>query len=102
MGNEEDIDEDEFYVQSKPPPKRPAATATSGSKFQLKKPKTKGPLDAYFTPDLEIELSLKYVSYVTVKYEEEFAHSYEVICRDIDIVFIYEIERNKSLKMRDV
>ncbi|KAG5547686.1 hypothetical protein RHGRI_013396 [Rhododendron griersonianum] len=48
------------------------------------------------------ELSLKYVSSVTVQYEEEFAPSYEVICRDIDIVFIYEIERNKSLRMRDV
>lgn len=56
MGNEEDIDEDEFYVQSKPPPKRPAATVTSGSKFQLKKPKTKGPMDVYFTPDPEIEV----------------------------------------------
>ncbi|KAI8568380.1 hypothetical protein RHMOL_Rhmol02G0194100 [Rhododendron molle] len=56
MGNEEDMDEDEFYVQSKPPLKRPAATASSGSKFQLKKPKTKGPMDAYFTPDPEIEV----------------------------------------------
>ncbi|KAI8551502.1 hypothetical protein RHMOL_Rhmol06G0191700 [Rhododendron molle] len=60
MDNDEDIDEDEFDVQSKTPPKRPASASYSSqgftSKLQSKKPKTKWPMDFYFTPDPEIEV----------------------------------------------